>query len=510
VEFSPRQKGFIMSYVINTNVAALQAEANAQMTSTALNQSLTRLSSGLRINSAADDAAGLSIANTLNNQALSLGQAISNANDGIGILQTADGAMSQQTDILNTIKTDATEAAQGGQTTASRQSLQANITNLLKELDNIASTTTYNGQSLLSGSFTNKQFQVGAYANQTITASIGSTTADKIGNTRFETSSVITASGIASLTFSNVDGTNNITLGSVTISTSAGTGLGALAAQINNNSDALGGITASYQVVDTGSSAVSAGTISGLTINGVNIGDVTVKAGDSNGVLVNAINSFTTTTGVEASVDSRGNLVLTSTDGRGIKVSGTNLSSIGGLGTGDASQTYGRLTLTRAGAADIVVSASGTGSTALNTAITTGAAQQSVNLRSITGQISADTASAMGFNANANAINIGNAKGAGVTTLAGAMAVMSIADAALKDLDAIRSNIGAVQNQFTATINNITTTQVNVKSAQSQIMDVNFAQESATFNKLNILSQSGAYALTKANTVQQNVLKLLQ
>jgi flagellin len=472
-----------------------------------LNQSLTRLSSGLRINSAADDAAGLSIANQLNNQALSLGQAISNANDGIGIMQIADGAMSQQTDILNTLKTDATESAQGGQTSSSRAALQSNISNLLKELNNIASTTTYNGMSLLAGSFSNKQFQVGAYAGQTITASIGATTANKIGSTRFETSAVITASGNAKLTFTNVDGTNSYTLGSVKISTSAGTGIGALAAEINANSDTLGGIQASYQVVETGKNAIASGSISGLTINGLNIGDLTVQKGDSDGTLANAINNYTTTTGVAASVDSRGNLVLTSTDGRGIKVSGTGLSSVGGLGS-NQEQTYGRLTLTRAGAGDIQVSA--TGYSTLNSAVKTNVAQKSVNLQSITGQISAGIASAMGFNANANAINITKDKSAGVTTMAGAMAVMSIVDSALKDLNSIRSNIGATQNEFTATINNITTTQVNVKSAQSQIMDVNFASESANFNKLNILSQSGAYALTKANTVQQNVLKLLQ
>ena len=218
----------------------MNAHVNAMANNRAIDSSLGKLSSGLRINSAADDASGLAIADSLRSQGSSLGQAISNANDGISIVQIADKAMSEQTSILDTIKTKATQAAQDGQTTDSRKALQADITKLMTELDNIAGTTSYNGQSLLSGQFTNKAFQIGAYANQTVQASIGATSSDKIGNTRFETGSVITASNSVSLTFSAVDGTNNVSLESVTISTGAGTGLGALAEGINKSSDKTG------------------------------------------------------------------------------------------------------------------------------------------------------------------------------------------------------------------------------------------------------------------------------
>lgn len=496
-----------MSYVINTNVAALNAQVNAQKVANEQAKALTALSSGLRINSAADDASGLAIADSLKSQASALGQAINNANNGISILQIADGAMSEQTSILNTIKTQATEAAQAGQTSTTRKAIQANISALMSELNNIANTTSYNGQSLLSGAFTNKSFQIGAYANQTITANIGATDSAKIGNTRFETSSNISASGLAQLNFTV--GTSKVSLSSVVISTSAGTGIGALANEINANSNALGGVQASFQVETTGASSVKTGTITNLTINGVNLGNITeTNANDSQNVLVNAINNYTSTTGVSATVDNRGNLVLNSADGRGIQISGTGLTTVAGIGASDKSQNYGRLTLTRAGAQDIVVSAAG--NSALNADISTNAAQATVNLGSINGQISANNASAMGFNANLNVQGIGKAQDAGVTTLHGAMAVMSIADAALTDLNKIRSGIGATQNQFTATVNNISVTQVNVKAAQSQIMDVNFAKESATFSKLNILAQSGTYALAQANSTQQNVLKLLQ
>ncbi len=503
-----------MGFTINTNIAAMNAHNSALLNNREIDSSLSKLSSGLRINTAADDASGLSIADSLRTQASSLGQAIANANDGISIIQIADKAMDEQTKILDTIKTKATQAAQDGQSADSRKALQADITKLMDELDNIAGTTSYNGQNLLSGQFTNKEFQIGAYSNQSVKASIGATSSDKIGSARFETTAKITASGSTALTFTNVDGTNNITLESVTISTSAGTGIGVLAETINKNSDILGGIQASFQVVSTGSAAVAGGsTISGLTINGTNIGNIKVDdANDSKGVLVAAINNFSADTGVTAAIDSRGRLSLTSNDGRAIQISGTNLTTVTGIGTSGKDFNAGRLTLTRTGAADIIVSASGAGNTAttgLQNAIK-GSAEATSSLRDIKGATSADTASAMGFNANANAINITADKGAGVTTLKGAMAVMKIADAAIKALDAVRSNLGSTQNQLTSTVNNISVTQVNVKAAESQIRDVDFASESANFSKHSILAQSGSYAMSQANSVQQNVLKLLQ
>ena len=195
-----------MGFRINTNMAALNAHTNALVNNRNIDSSLSKLSSGLRINSAADDASGVAIADSLRSQSSSLGQAISNANDGIGIVQIADKAMDEQTKILDTIKTKATQAAQDGQTVGSRKSLQADITKLMGELDNIAGTTSFNGQQLLSGQFTNKSFQVGAYSNQTVGLSIGATSSDKIGQTRFETGMKITGTSNVALTFSAFDG----------------------------------------------------------------------------------------------------------------------------------------------------------------------------------------------------------------------------------------------------------------------------------------------------------------
>jgi flagellin len=494
-----------MGFRINTNVAAMNAHQIGVGNNNSLDSSLEKLSSGLRINKASDDASGMAIADSLRNQANSLGQAIRNANDAVGIIQTADKAMDEQIKILDTIKTKATQSAQDGQTESTRKALQADIVRLLEELDNIAYTTSFNGQTLLAGSFTNKEFQIGAYSNETIKASIGATMSTKIASTRFETGEKITATGTVKLTFPKVDGVHDVTLESVTISTGINTGVGALAEVINKNSDRLGGIKASWKVLETGGSPVASGLITGLTINGVVIGDIdNIKANDGDGRLINAINNVKDLTGVEGYTDERGNINLRSLDGRGIQISGSGVISSMGL-SANAVENYGRVTLTRYGSKDIIVSGGGAAVAGLSAS-----AETVINPGNIRGGFNANDASAMGANANSSVALYGQQLGAGVTTLTGAMSVMQIADNAIRFLDKIRSDLGSVQNQLTVTINNISVTQVNVKSSESQIRDVDFAAESATFNKHNLLAQSGSYAMSQANQVQQNVMKLLQ
>jgi len=492
-----------MGFRINTNTNAMNSHVNAQANNRALDKSLERLSSGLRINKAADDASGMAIADKLRSQGNSLGQAIKNANDATGIIQIADKAMDEQLKILDTIKVKATQAAQDGQTSETRQAIQADVDKLLKSLDSIATTTSFNGQSLLNGSFTNKSFQVGSSSNQTVDFTVNATHSSKVGDVRFETTT-LSAAGTATLTFSAVDGVNNLTLESVVISTGNGTGIGALADAINKNSDALGGIKASWTNVATTSATIAGGDIVSLSINGVQIGQISgVTANDGDGKLVNAINDVTDQTGVEAYVDSRGNLNLRSTDGRGISLAAASLTAMGGAGTDKAS--FGRLTLTRVGGKDISVT-DGNGTAKLS-----GAAQTTMNLGDMKGTLTADQASAIGANTHSSAaLGAGQTIGTGVTTMAGAMAMMEIADAAIAQLDKVRSNIGSTQNQLESTINNISVTQVNIAAAESQIRDVDFASESANFQKRNLLAQAGSYAMSQANQLQQNVQKLLQ
>ncbi|EAK4365631.1 flagellin A [Campylobacter coli] len=575
-----------MGFRINTNVAALNAKANADLNSKSLDASLSRLSSGLRINSAADDASGMAIADSLRSQANTLGQAISNGNDALGILQTADKAMDEQLKILDTIKTKATQAAQDGQSLKTRTMLQADINRLMEELDNIANTTSFNGKQLLSGNFINQEFQIGASSNQTIKATIGATQSSKIGLTRFETGGRISSSGEVQFTLKNYNGIDDFQFQKVVISTSVGTGLGALADEINKNADKTG-VRATFTVETRGMAAVRAGATSDdFAINGVKIGKVDYKDGDANGALVSAINSVKDTTGVEASIDANGQLLLSSREGRGIKIEG-NIGGGAFINT-DMKENYGRLSLVKNDGKDILISGTGLSSTGFGAS--NFISQASISLRESKGQLDANIADAMGFGsvnkglvlaassiadymsaegsgfsagsgysvgsgkgysatltANAIAISsastiskiynvsqgsgfssqsglsqfatmktsVGNSLGAkdetaGVTTLKGAMAVMDIAETAITNLDQIRADIGSVQNQVTSTINNITVTQVNVKAAESQIRDVDFAAESANYSKANILAQSGSYAMAQANSVQQNVLRLLQ
>ena len=628
-----------MGFRINTNIGALNAHANSVVNARELDKSLSRLSSGLRINSAADDASGMAIADSLRSQAATLGQAINNGNDAIGILQTADKAMDEQLKILDTIKVKATQAAQDGQSLKTRTMLQADINRLMEELDNIANTTSFNGKQLLSGGFTNQEFQIGASSNQTIKASIGATQSSKIGVTRFETGANVTSSGIASMTIKNYNGLEDFKFRDVIISTSVGTGLGALAEEINRVADKTG-VRATFNVQTVGGAPVLKGSTSdNFTINGVKIGKIDYESGDSNGALVSAINAVKDTTGVEAALDENGHLVLTSREGRGIKIEG-NIGAGAGIAA-NMYENYGRLSLVKNDGRDIAISGTGFGFD--NEKLVS---QTSVSLRDTKGQISQDIADAMGFNSNdrvgsirigvtamsilagtglsketsllytagsgfsaftisktselgmvgqvidlgpnhsafakgytalgfvagsgfsainsalsmasfskifatqsgaakfsvavamsttdikfististgglsglyndglksgeTRVENIGQEQTAGVTTLKGAMAVMDIAETATINLDQIRADIGSVQNQLQVTINNITVTQVNVKSAESQIRDVDFAAESANFSKYNILAQSGSYAMSQANAVQQNVLKLLQ
>ncbi|HIC9349092.1 TPA: flagellin, partial [Campylobacter jejuni] len=371
----------------------------------------------------------------------------------------------------------------------------------------------------------------------------------------------------------------------VVISTSVGTGLGALAEEINKSADQTG-VRATFTVETRGMAAVRAGTTSDtFAINGVTIGQVAYEDGDANGALVSAINSVKDTTGVEASIDANGQLLLSSREGRGIKIEG----SIGGGAfiNKDMMENYGRLSLVKNDGKDILIS--GTNLSSAGFGANNFISQASVSLRESKGQIDANIADAMGFGsvnkgvmlAGASSVSaymssagsgfsagsgysVGSGKGystvltttnpitisatsqlskvynvsagsgfssgstlsqfatmkttafgvkdetAGVTTLKGAMAVMDIAETATTNLDQIRADIGSVQNQLQVTINNITVTQVNVKAAESTIRDVDFAAESANFSKYNILAQSGSYAMSQANAVQQNVLKLLQ
>ncbi|HIC44411.1 MAG TPA: flagellin, partial [Sulfurimonas sp.] len=408
---------------INTNVGAMNAHRNATMNNVGLDKSLKALSSGLRINSASDDAAGLSIANQLGAQANGLGQAISNANDGMAVMQTADGALEEYTNILNTVRTKAIQASSDSQNDDSRAAIQQDISKLLEAAQNISENTSFNGQKLLDGTFSGKSFHVGAYANETVDVSITSTQTNAIGAFAETEGTALTAVGTQTL----------IVNGTATAASSADTATGAnttahsagsawaIAKEVNAISNATSvTATAATTTADAANMTagvatvnVTAGTLAadGLTINGISVGLVGVSANDSDNALRNAINAVSNESGVTASNDG-GKMVLTSNDGSDITIAGTDAAAISGLNN---QTTGGKITLTS------------------DTAFTTDA---QAGFLAVT-------------HSTANVLN-----SIDVSTRGGAETAIKTADAALKNIDKIRSNIGSTQNQLESTVRN--------------------------------------------------------
>ena len=401
---------------IVTNVAALQGVVANTNNSSNLQKSLERLSTGLKINAAKDNASGMAIANQLKTQASSLGAAIDNGNQANSVLLTADKAIEEQSNILDQIKQKAIQAAQDGQSTKTRNMLQADIIRLMEELDNIANTTSFNGKNLLSGGFSNQEFQVGDRSNITVKTTIGSTQSSKIGVTRFETGSNISASADMQLTLKQYDGIQDFKYAAVKISYSVNTGVGALAEEINRNSGTTG-VRATYNVTTTGVFAVKASsTADDFSINGVLIGKIDYQDNDANGALVNGINAVKDTTGVEASIDANGRLSLTSADGRAVYIGGgeTRGGNAMGVGSGIGVTMYnnfGRLSLVKNSGSDILVSGVGfiktqasaaateaKGASAIGFGGASRVSQYSMSLRETKMQIGAYQQDALGMN----------------------------------------------------------------------------------------------------------------
>ena len=583
-----------MSFKINTNVYALTAHAKSNAINSNLSESVEKLSSGLRINKAADDASGMAIANSLRMQSSGLTQAIKNANSAVSLVQIADNAMEEMGKILTTIKAKAVQAAEDGQTKDTRISLQKDVNRLLEGLNNISKNTTFNGQNLLSGAFADKEFQVGAYSNETINISIGATDTDHIGHSRIETFDLNDMNNGAAIEKGDTlsigvgPGADKIELHTVVIGSDAGEGVGSLANLINSHSDKVG-VKASFNVELVGDVAVADGTdIDNLSINGVTIGNISgIVDNDADGKLVNAINAKSDQTGVTAYVDEAGKLHLNSGDGRAIRIGSTG-SSDAAIGMGDTTMgaeitgsaavsavniADGALTIngTNIGAVTVlandsdgalvdainavtadtgvtasldssnklvlsnggldegdivlggtasvdgtihmgdnsagVTEAAATGITEYgDLTLTSGGASDIITEFKLEGTVT--TADGKGTDEINNLSNVVN--DTLLTTRDGAMKAMDIIDQALETLDTIRSDIGSTQNQLESSIRNMQTTQTNLKAAESVIRDVDYAQESATFNKQNIISQAGTYALSQANSASQNVMTLLR
>ena len=353
-----------MTLKINTNIAALNAHRSMIANDSQLSSSLERLSTGLRINKAADDSSGMSIADSLKAQSLGIGQAVRNANDGISMVQTADGALQESINIINTIKTKAIQAASDSQTTSTRRAIQNDIDKLMEELDTIATTTSFNGQKLLSGAFSDKTIQVGAFANETASISIDSTESSKVGHiSQAQLSMASSSGGEIQLTITSSITGEELTLSTIDLqyNNDAENGMGALEGEVNRYTSVTG-ITANAIVETTSSIPIQEGTTGeGFAINGVTIGAIPVEANDGTGSLVNAINGKTSETGIEAYLTSDGMITLKSTDGRAIEVEGS-ISDVFGSNANQMS-TLGYLELTQSGVSEFQIDGIGAGAT---------------------------------------------------------------------------------------------------------------------------------------------------
>ncbi len=501
-----------MALSINTNVMSLNAQRNLGKSQSALSQSMTRLSSGLRINSAKDDAAGLAISDRMTSQIRGLNQAARNANDGISLAQTAEGAMQESTNILQRMRELSVQSANASNSVADRDALQAEVNQLQQEMDRIAGTTTFNGLNILDGSFTNSKFQVGANANETISVSIGSMNTLDLGRYAIEGNTAAAATGAGAATAAATDnaGGNGITTQTLSVAGYKGsTDIAVVAddtaetvAQAVNDATADSGVeafaktSADVIISDAGTISFDIGTTdANMQTISANITDATDLTS-----MVKAINDVSGKTGITAEVTTTG-MTLSQSDGKDIQIldavnstgAGTTMTVTGLSGAAASLDTEGLLASTDSTSVAGVVEF--TSRSSFSVSSTAAVAGGSV----VSGTLAGDIVSADAE--TVNAIDI--------STVDGAQKAIDVIDKALGTIDAERGDLGAIQNRFESTIANLQNISENISAARSRILDADIAQETSEMTKQNILQQAGVSILAQANQAPQLALSLL-
>ncbi|WNO04902.1 flagellin [Rhodoferax mekongensis] len=503
-----------MASTINTNIQSLTAQRNLSMSQASLTTSMQRLSSGLRINSAKDDAAGLAISDRMTSQIRGLNQAARNANDGISLAQVAEGALGSTSSNLQRIRELAVQAANGTNSASDRLALQQEVLQLTTEIARVGNQTEFNGLKLLDGSYTTQQFQVGANANQTIGVSVTSARAIDMGNNLV--SSQTTAPSMATAAVGATLGAavngfvaQTLTLaGNGTVNTIPATGTLTAGSSAKSVATAINAFTALSGVTAV---ATTKATISNVTtgsvqfqLTGSNTTPIVVSATVNNASdlapLAQAINAQSGTTGITAVADKTGNLVLTQADGDDIKLQ--NLNTTGGL-TGAI--IVGEDTLTP------VSFQPATGGTATATSDVAVAIGGKVALNSSNGFTisSTDTTGTLIAGGSAGS-TLSSVAAIDISTQAGANAALLVVDGALASVSANRAQLGAVQNRFLTTIENLQTNSENLSASRSRIQDADFAMETANLSRTQILQQAGTAMVAQANQLPQGVLQLLK
>jgi flagellin len=499
--------------VINTNIMSLNAQRNLGTSRSDLATALQRLSSGLRINSAKDDAAGLAISERFTTQIRGLNQAVRNANDGISLAQTAEGALQEVTNNLQRIRELAVQSANATNSASDRTALDAEVQQRLAEIERISTQTTFNGQKILDGTFGVAQFQVGANVGDTISVQLSNgAKASQMGQIATGTTGGVTATALSGTGTIAVGSGAAKTIGASVAGTSAGQTAGsayAKAAAINAASVPGLTVTATNNVEFgvAATTGTAAGDTYSLKINGQNI--FSGYDQNANGVLTtqqiaDAINTQTANTGVTASL-SGANLRLSAADGRDINIGQAfGGAAAGGITAGAGGATTVNGVSYRDGVIGTVAQADANNAAALNGGTLTFTASENIV---VTGD-----GTAMGFSA-ANATISKDTEtlvSQNVLTVSAANETISRVDAALTSVSSLRSTFGAVQNRFESTIANLQTVSENLSASRSRIRDADFASETASLTRAQILQQAGVAILAQANAVPQQVLGLLR
>ncbi|HHJ1296932.1 MAG: flagellin [Pseudomonas capeferrum] len=562
-----------MALTVNTNITSLGVQKNLNRASDALGTSMSRLSSGLKINSAKDDAAGLQIGNRLTSQIKGLSVAVKNANDGISIAQTAEGAMQESTSILQRMRELSLQSANGSNSDDDRTSLQQEFTALSGELTRIANTTTFGGRKILDGSFQNVSFQIGSSANETISFGMtdisstglkGSFSEAKTDGVATDLSAVVTGAVATSastfradpVTFAPVGAGETVTLtlngtavalddtdtaastvGKINAAnTASNTGV---TAAIDGNGDIVmsssatftataattGGGTAGFAATAT----VAAGFDSDISfnINGTAIG---ATAGQDMSDVLGAINAETATTGVTATLSSEGRLQLSSADGKAINLTnGTGAAGQGALakvglaaGTTEAklvadtsiSLNGTEVKFTKGDTLDGIISAINTASTGVTASKN---ADNTLKLFSKENITVADGSQGTGLaalglattNSTVAITQETTVSNLSITSAADSQKAIQALDAAIAQIDSQRAQLGAVQNRFDSTVANLNSISENSTAARSRVQDADFASETAELTKQQTLQQASTAILSQANQLPSSVLKLL-
>ncbi|MFO6421464.1 flagellin [Hylemonella sp. W303a] len=502
-----------MASVINTNINSLTAQRYQGISDKALTTAIQRLSSGLRINSAKDDAAGLAISERFTAQIRGLNQAARNANDGVSLAQTTEGALKAASDILQRVRELGVQSANATNSASDRQALNSEVAQLVAELDRISTSTEFNGAKLLDGTFGTAQFQIGANANQIIVAATANARTSVYGNNQAINSATNAqtvasgatwgANGISSEAF-----TINAAAGSAAITVNANETAQSVATKVNQQTSVTGVTADARADAQLSFGATGAYTLQLRSDNGNNPEAITFNLAEANtpsglAAAISAFNDKSSKTGVTASLNSAGTgIILTNATGNDIMVSDTAVQNAGAV-------TVNKMKADSAGALATVSAMTLAADTNAQNAIVSGYLTFDSNKSFVLSH--ATTVAASGaYIGTDTASTLHKVADLDVTSVVKANDAIKTVDAALAFISGERAKLGALQSRFESTINNLNITAENLTSSRSRIVDADFAAETANLSRAQILQQAGTAMIAQANQLPQGVLALLR